>query len=204
MRFLSVLVVVAGCYGFVGLDEEQNANDRDGDGVVHGEDCDDADSYAGEKQTWYPDADGDGYGDMAADGIDSCDDPDGYSLDHTDCNDGDPAIAPNVDEACNDIDDDCNGAVDEVAECEDHNTDSDGDGFAADVDCDDADADVFPNAEEIPYDGIDQDCDDADLTDVDEDGYDAIEAGGNDCDDEDDAVNPGMTETCNDIDDDCS
>jgi len=57
---------------------------------------------------------------------------------------------------------------------------------------------------EIPYDGIDQDCDGLDLTDVDGDGADALEGeGGTDCDDEDPAVHPGATETCNGHDDDC-
>jgi len=57
--------------------------------------------------------------------------------------------------------------------------------------------------DEIPYDGIDQDCDGADLTDVDGDGFDAAEAGGSDCDDEDATVNPGATEVCTGVDDDC-
>ncbi len=57
---------------------------------------------------------------------------------------------------------------------------------------------------EVPYDGLDQDCDGVDLTDVDDDGYDsAAVAGGTDCDDEDHAINPGATETCSGVDDDC-
>lgn len=36
--------------------------------------------------------------------------------------------------------------------------DKDGDGWPSDFDCDDDDDDVFPNADEIPGDGIDQDC----------------------------------------------
>ena len=56
---------------------------------------------------------------------------------------------------------------------------------------------------EIPYDGIDQDCDGADLTDVDGDGHDALEEGGEDCDDEDVATHPGASEYCDGIDNDC-
>jgi len=36
--------------------------------------------------------------------------------------------------------------------------DRDGDGWPSDFDCDDEDEDVFPNADEIPGDGVDQDC----------------------------------------------
>ena len=83
--------------------------------------------------------------------------------------------------------------------------DADCDGFAASVDCDDTDAEVHPDAEEIPYDGVDQDCDGADLTDVDGDGFDAAEVGGEDCDDQRDDVNPEALEIpCNDVDEDCN
>ncbi len=58
--------------------------------------------------------------------------------------------------------------------------------------------------EEIPYDGVDQDCDGQDLTDVDGDGFDAPEAGGQDCDDNDATVFPGATEEWYDgVDQDC-
>ncbi len=40
--------------------------------------------------------------------------------------------------------------------------DDDGDGYTDDVDCDDTDASIYPGAEEIADDGIDQDCDGAD------------------------------------------
>ena len=52
---------------------------------------------------------------------------------------------------------------------------------------------------------MDQDCDGADLTDVDEDGFDAEEAGGSDCADEDPAVHPDAKEIpYNGVDDDCA
>jgi len=60
------------------------------------------------------------------------------------------------------------------------------------------------STEEIPYDDIDQDCNGADLTDVDGDGFDAEEAGGTDCDDEDATINSDAAETWYDgVDQDC-
>jgi len=84
-------------------------------------------------------------------------------------------------------------------------TDSDGDGYWDITDCDDMDADIYPGADETPYDGIDQDCDGADLTDADGDGYDASEVGGSDCDDEEASTYPGAPDTWYDgVDSDCA
>lgn len=82
--------------------------------------------------------------------------------------------------------------------------DLDGDGFTSNVDCDDSDDQVYPGAEEFPYDGIDQDCDGVDLTDADEDGFDAMVVGGDDCNDNDASSNPDATEVCDDEDNDCN
>lgn len=109
--------------------------------------------------------------------------------------------------------------------------DVDGDGYLSDDDCDDTNADVNPAAEEI-CDGIDNDCndlideDDPYLDrdtmsqyyyDADGDDYGTTDAiakacsapegfGSNegDCDDTDSAVNPGATEICDDLDNDCN
>ena len=78
--------------------------------------------------------------------------------------------------------------------------DNDADGFDCDADCNDNNADVYPGAEEVPYDGIDQDCDGQDLRDVDGDGHEV----GLDCDDEDPSVYPGADEVPKDgVDQDC-
>ena len=89
---------------------------------------------------------------------------------------------------------------------------------------DDADASIYPEAEEVPYDGIDQDCDGADLltcfVDDDGDGFGTTEttlpADGDcddpgespfatDCDDLDETIFPGAPETADDgIDQDCN
>lgn len=59
--------------------------------------------------------------------------------------------------------------------------DADGDGFTTRSDCDDTQADVFPGADEVPGDAIDQDCDGMDdcYFDGDDDGFgtDTVTAG---------------------------
>ena len=85
-------------------------------------------------------------------------------------------------------------------------------GYVTDhTDCNDDNADVNPGATEVCDNTIDDDCDgdidcaDSDcLVDADGDSYYA-EPCGNDCDDTDENVNPGMAEiTCNGKDDDCN
>jgi hypothetical protein len=103
--------------------------------------------------------------------------------------------------------------------------DEDGDGWAAEDDCDDSDPTIHPEADET-CNGLDDDCDervDEDAVDagswyadVDADGYGADEhsqqactqptgttSEGGDCDDADPAINPGASELCDGIDNDC-
>ena len=87
-------------------------------------------------------------------------------------------------------------------------TDNDSDGFSPPVDCDDNNPDIYPGAEEICGDGIDQNCDGHDevcpCEDADADGYESDACGGTDCDDTDPAVNHGVMEVCADsVDNDC-
>ena len=101
------------------------------------------------------------------------------------------------------VDNNCDEVVDEGFD-----SDGDGENSAADcedgTDCDDTDASIGAEAEETPYDDIDQDCDGEDLVDVDGDGFTGEDGGGNDCDDDDDSVYPGADEIAKDgIDQDC-
>ncbi|MCB9742284.1 MAG: putative metal-binding motif-containing protein [Alphaproteobacteria bacterium] len=192
------------------------------DGVDN--DCDgDIDGGATDIETWYSDDDGDGYGDDAT-AVEACETPDGAVGRGGDCDDTDAAYNPGATEDdCTDPNDyNCDGSVGYA--------DADGDGFPACEDCDDSEAAVNPDATEV-CDGVDNDCDglidDADdsldtstastwYADADADGYGDPDAAtlaceapsgtvadDSDCDDSEAAVNPGATEVCNDVDDDC-
>ena len=158
-------------------------------------DCDgDVDGGAVGEGTWYPDADGDGFGDDAG-AVTSCTAPPDHVAVGGDCDDGDAAVYPGATEICDGIDNDCDASTDE-------NGDTDGDGFSAcGGDCDDDDANVNPDAEEV-CNGVDDDCDPAtdEGADDDGDGYSLCDG---DCDDGDAAVHPAAIEQCNGIDDDC-
>ncbi len=85
--------------------------------------------------------------------------------------------------------------------------DADGDGSVDSCgDCDATDDTIFPGAEEICDDTIDQDCSGADdLDDEDEDLFSNVACGGDDCDDTDATINPDALELCNDgIDQNCN
>jgi Putative metal-binding motif/Lamin Tail Domain len=82
-------------------------------------------------------------------------------------------------------------------------TDGDGDGSPAGEDCNDGNPAVYPGAEEVWYDGIDQACDGGDDYDQDNDGVEGGETGP-DCDDLNAEVYPGALEFCDGLDNDCT
>ncbi len=63
-------------------------------------------------------------------------------------------------------------------------------------DCDDADATVYPMATDIPYDGVDSDCAGDGDYDLDGDGYQAVEGGGDDCWDDASQPPPSLEGDC--------
>jgi Putative metal-binding motif/Secretion system C-terminal sorting domain len=69
--------------------------------------------FTGSPNTYYQDADEDGYGNAAIT-AQTCTMPPGYVTNNTDCNDQDTNVNPGATEVCgNGIDDNCNGAIDE-------------------------------------------------------------------------------------------
>ncbi len=144
-------------------------------------DCDGTlDEDAIDPDAWYADTDGDGYGD-ASDVAFACDPMEGRVADFDDCDDTRAAVNPAAQEVCNELDDDCDGNVDDDDLSLDTSTtlpwyaDSDVDGFGDagvvtwacaqpsgtvtdDTDCNDADVAINPAALEI-CNGIDDDCD---------------------------------------------
>jgi len=145
-------------------------------------------------------------------------DGDGF-VDQEDCNDSDAEINPSAPEVCNGVDDNCTGTIDDNAiDGATYYLDADGDGFgngaqgtsACDApaghvtdgsDCNDGDAAFNPEAVEADCADVnDYNCDGSvGYADADGDGFAACQ----DCDDSTNAINPGATEACDGIDNDC-
>lgn len=137
------------------------------------DDCDSA-IDEGVLFTFYSDSDRDGFGDMGAPLL-ACSLSEGLVADATDCNDGDRAINPGEDDVCDDMDNDCDGMVDD-------------DATYMDTWYADADGDAYGDPE-------------SPLTACDQPGGSVVNA--DDCDDSEGAVHPGVSEVCDFIDNDC-
>lgn len=198
--------------------------------------CDGEDSI-----NWYTDTDDDGFGtnDVDTEGnvIVASNKPDGFVAIIGDCDDEIQAINPTAEEIPDDgVDQNCDG-YDTHLWYRDFDGDGVGDaeiavaalhappGYVAaaePADCDDSVATVYPGAEEVPADGVDQDCDGSDsLTwyyDGDLDGYgtptttmisetqpEGYVPNGRDCRDDDPLINPNAIEIRDDnIDQNCN
>ena len=186
-------------------------SDDDGDGVL-----DDLDNCPDDVNPGQANSDSDLLGDACDPDDDNDGDPDG-----DDCAPLDGAVFHGQGEACNSVDDDCDGATDEgftdtdaddVADCVD--TDDDGDGDPDATDCRPLDATIHVNAAEV-CDGVDNNCDgqiDEGYTDhdgdlqadcVDGDDDNDGDPDGTDCDPVDPQVYNTAPELCDGLDNDC-
>ena len=183
--------------------------DNDCDGDIDDDDSNVDTSIGG--TTFYADVDGDSYGDLASTSL-SCALPAGYLTDSQDCNDADDTVFPGAAELCDGQNNACSGSI-SVAE-----SDDDVDGY---VECD-IDADGWDGTSPVIGGG---DCDDTDslitvgavwYADADLDGYGSVSdsqvaciqpsgyiSDDQDCDDDDNAINPAAVEVCDSIDNDC-
>jgi len=162
-----------------------SAVDDDGDGFSADEDCDDEDDQIGPgaeeicdgidnncdgqidegvTATFYADTDGDGFGDESSP-TESCSEPTGYVGTGNDCDDSDAETYPGAAERCDELDNDCDGTIDEDVQSvwyADYDADGYGDAdntskecdpperyVVDDTDCDDLNAASNPGAEEI-------------------------------------------------------
>jgi hypothetical protein len=123
-----------------------------------------------------------------------------------DCDDQNAAVHPEQPDACDGLDTNCNGIIDDV--------DADGDGWidanCGGDDCDDANPNANPDTAES-CDGADNNCNGEidEGFDADDDGWSFCGPDGvagnsdDDCNDRDPEIHPGATEECDAIDNDC-
>ena len=188
------------------FDDDLNLLDADSDGFTScGGDCDDTRGQVAPGAPDLCDTVLDNDCDGVTDPNESDDDTDGWSecggdcddtdptLDLTDgdadgwvacldCDDANPLRNPGLAEACDAIDNDCDGLIPP------EELDGDGDGYLSCADCDDADPAIYPGAPELCNGGFDDDCDPTTDESVDLDG-DGLTVCGGDCDDSDAAMN---------------
>lgn len=158
-----------------GTDPSRHPGARDVcDGIDN--DCDGA-IDAGNVPPWYPDSDGDGWGNAAAPSS-SCPAGAGSVPVGGDCQDSSRAVHPAAAELCDGLDNDCSGTADDVP----YFVDQDGDGFGNEAqsavctpgarvspargDCNDLASNVHPGASDLSGDGVDADCGGRESADV--------------------------------------
>jgi hypothetical protein len=143
----------------------------------HDDNCDGIvdEATAVDASTWYKDGDSDNYGDSSLSQA-ACSQPTSYVADNTDCDDTDADTYPSADEYCDGHDDDCDGTVDEnsAVDATTWYLDNDSDGYGESATSDTS-------------------CSQPS-------GY---VSDSTDCDDTKTAINPGASEVCDGVDNDC-
>ncbi|MEC8381074.1 MAG: MopE-related protein [Myxococcota bacterium] len=154
-----------------------DTKDNDCDGYI-----DDMDSLwvSGSDNIFYGDGDGDGFGNSGT-VIEACSAPAGMVSNYLDCDDSNRYVNPNAIEVCDGVDNDCNNLTDDQDPDVELSTgtkafnDSDGDGYG--------NADVSQFFCDISTGWVEDNTD---------------------CDDSNSELNPGMTEYCDGIDNNCN
>jgi hypothetical protein len=154
-----------------GATEVCDSIDNDCDTVI-----DDADPDLVGGSTWFEDSDGDGYGDASVSAL-ACVQPTGFVTDDSDCDDNESLSNPGAAEVCDDIDNDCDGDVDQddvdyTGSVSTWYYDFDIDGLG------DPNVSVQDCAQPVDHVTNADDCDDTSFTDQDNDGL-------QDCEDDD-------------------
>ena len=125
---------------------------------------------------YFVDGDGDGFGAAGSTAQSACAPVAGKVTNNSDCNDGNASVKPGATELCNGIDDNCVGGVDDGLTFTNYYPDGDGDGYGS--------AAASPQSACAPISGR--------------------VTSHNDCNDANALVNPGRTEVCNSVDDNCN
>ncbi|MSP55364.1 MAG: hypothetical protein EXR69_07160, partial [Myxococcales bacterium] len=143
--------------------------------------CDDVDNNcdsvvdtdAADITTWHQDTDNDSFGSAVS--LAACDQPAGYVVSGSDCDDGNGSTYPGAAEVCDEVDNDCDSVIDDSpVDGTVYYLDFDGDTFggpttvtgcespsgyvSTSTDCDDTDANSYPGSVET-CDDLDNDCD---------------------------------------------
>ena len=171
------------CYAPVGYEADALDCDDAASGIHPGaiDACDGIDNNCSgdevdaiDAKTWYRDVDGDQVGALASGTTKACAVPVGFDDQSTDCNDGAAAIYPGAAETCNGVDNNCSGDELDATDGITWYLDGDGDGYGL------ATTTLKRCTKPVGYDNDALDCNDAVGT-----------------------INPGATEICDGIDNNC-